>query len=76
MTTDQDTLLRVTGMRCTSCVRRIDHALRDLDGVHGVDVQLHDGQVHVRHDPRVTVPQLLAALRDAGYEASLAAAAA
>ncbi|MDP9034820.1 MAG: heavy-metal-associated domain-containing protein, partial [Myxococcota bacterium] len=40
-------------MTCPSCVRHIEHAVRELDGVADVQVNLRQGEVRVRHDPSV-----------------------
>lgn len=72
----QETVLDVMGMSCPSCVRHVNAALADLDGVVKVDVRLRDGQVHVRHDPELApVSALIEALREAGYESESSAAA-
>ncbi|WAS91397.1 heavy-metal-associated domain-containing protein [Nannocystis punicea] len=76
MNTHHETILDVPGMSCQSCVRHIREALGQLDGVTEVEVRLRDGKVLVHHDPNeATVHRLIAALREAGYESSLAAAA-
>ncbi|MFY0535650.1 heavy-metal-associated domain-containing protein [Nannocystis pusilla] len=76
MNTHHETILDVLGMSCQSCVRHIHAALGELDGVTEVEVRLSEGEVLVRHDQdRATVNHLIAALREAGYESSLAAAA-
>lgn len=68
-----ETLLQVEGMTCHGCVRHVDHALRIIDGVADVDVQLRAGRVRVRRDVRAApLDVLIAALREAGYSASLA----
>jgi copper chaperone len=65
----KDTILQVNGMTCPSCVRHVDGALRELDGVTKVDVRLREGIVHVQHDPSSAPPSaLIAALRAAGYD--------
>lgn len=62
-------------MRCPSCVRHINDALRKLDGVDKVEVRLSDGKVLVRHDrAQATTSRMIAALREAGYESTLSAA--
>lgn len=72
----QETTLTVTGMRCRSCVRHIDDALRRIPGVGGVEVDLAAGTVLVRHDPRAAaIDRLVAVLAEAGYRASARAAA-
>ena len=66
----QESLLHVTGMTCPSCVHHIEHAVRGLDGVADVQVNLRQGDVRVRHDPSVaSVAALVDVIRDAGYEA-------
>jgi copper chaperone len=61
----------VLGMSCPSCVRHINVALSDVEGVQKVDVQLRDGKVLVQYDPSVVdVVALIEALRDAGYEST------
>lgn len=68
MTTPQATILEVQGMTCPSCIRHISAALGELDGVDAVDVKLRDGIVVVNHDAvRASLPQLIAALDEAGY---------
>ena len=68
----RETLLQVDGMTCGSCVRHVDHALRGVGGVTGVEVRLKEGRVLVRHDDEAPLDQLVEALRDAGYEARAA----
>jgi copper chaperone len=76
MNTQHETTLDVSGMTCPSCVRHVNAALRELDGVDNVDVRLRDGKVLVRHDQqKATVNHLIAALREAGYESTVSKAA-
>lgn len=65
----RDTVLEVQGMTCSSCIRHINQALAELDGVGAIDVKLRDGVVVVQHDAaQAPVDRLIDALRDAGYE--------
>jgi Cu+-exporting ATPase len=59
-------------MTCSSCVGRISRALRKLDGVRGVRVELGDELVTVRRDP-ATAPDaaIAAAIEGAGYHARI-----
>jgi copper chaperone len=71
MTSDRETQLNVTGMTCHSCVRHVDDALRELAGVHKVQVQLREGKVLVKHDPQsAPVSAMMQALQDAGYDST------
>lgn len=67
---DKETILDVQGMSCASCVRHVDAALRDLDGVSKVEVQLREGKVLVRHDPSTPIESMIRALSDAGYDSA------
>ncbi|NUT88412.1 heavy-metal-associated domain-containing protein [Pseudomonas corrugata] len=61
--------LQVQGMSCGSCVKHVTEALRPLEGVSDVTVDLQAGRVKVSgvSDGHA----LLAALEDAGYPAQL-----
>ena len=64
----QQTLLDVEGMTCSSCVRHVEAALREVEGVRSVEVRLREGNVLVRHDAGSAPPEaLVAALGEAGY---------
>ncbi|XXY54864.1 heavy-metal-associated domain-containing protein [Sorangium sp. So ce269] len=64
----KETILQVDGMSCPSCIRHIDSALRELDGVDKVDVRLREGTAVVQHDPAsASVDALVEAVRGAGY---------
>ena len=69
----KSTDLRVEGMTCASCVRHVNAALAPIAGVADVSVDLAAGRVKVSGDADVAA--LLAALQEAGYPATLAAAA-
>ena len=65
------TTLSITGMTCASCVARLERALSRTPGVESASVNLATERATVVHDPQVaSVESLLAAVSDAGYEAS------
>jgi Cu+-exporting ATPase len=65
----------IAGMTCASCVNRLTRALRRLDGVEGVEVDLRHETVTVRRVPsRVSTGELGVAVAEAGYAADLEAA--
>lgn len=69
MSTQKDTTLQVQGMTCPSCIRHVNAALTELDGVAKVDVRLREALVVVQHDATAApIDRLVEALRDAGYE--------
>ncbi|OGO56943.1 MAG: hypothetical protein A2Z32_01050 [Chloroflexi bacterium RBG_16_69_14] len=66
----------VMGMTCNSCVNRITRAIRKLDGVTKVHVDLRRETATVCREPAlVSNVVLAAAVEAAGYEADLDAAA-
>lgn len=65
----------VSGMTCGSCVNRITRAVRKLDGVARVTVDLRKETATVRRDPAlVSNAVLAAAVAGAGYEADITSA--
>ena len=62
------TTLRVSGMTCNGCVTHVEAALRKVPGVTAVQVNLATGQAQIDH--QATVSALIAAVKDAGYEAN------
>ena len=65
----------VRGMTCGSCVNRIMRAVRKLDGVTKVSVDLRQETTTVRREPALVSNAALAtAIAEAGYEADVDAA--
>lgn len=74
MKPNEETLLKVEGMSCRSCVSHIHTALSEVQGVQEVSVQFERGQVLVKYDAAAAqVSTFVEALRDAGYESAPAA---
>ncbi|TAJ16579.1 MAG: copper-translocating P-type ATPase [Planctomycetota bacterium] len=69
------TELTVTGMTCAACVRRVENALRAVDGVASAEVNLVTGRASIEHGPKAPNAQALrAAVEHAGYALLPAAA--
>lgn len=67
MAREQTESLQIRGMSCGHCVRAVEDALAELDGV-AVD-QVEIGAATVRYDPDRTSPAALReAVEDAGFE--------
>ncbi len=61
--------LSVKGMTCGACARRVEKAVKGLDGVQQVAVDLAQGQVSVEHDEQRSGRASVAeAIRKSGYE--------
>ncbi len=65
----------VTGMTCSACSAHVDKAVRRLDGVCEVNVNLLGGSMTVDWDGGLTPDQIVSAVEKAGYGASLPGAA-
>ena len=64
---------QITGMSCAACSARVDKAVRHLDGVREVSVNLLTNSMLVSYDAPQTSETICAAVEHAGYGASLAA---
>ena len=63
--------LPVGGMNCASCAARIEKTLNGVPGVDSASVNFATSTATVQYDPaRVGVPELCAAVQDAGYTAT------
>lgn len=58
----------ITGMSCAGCVVAVETALRDVPGVVGASVNFAERTAQVTGTPPATT--LIAAVRDAGYDAT------
>jgi Cu+-exporting ATPase len=64
--------LPIEGMTCTSCASRITRAVRKLDGVESVRVDLGSDSAEVAFDPlRTSLVAMVEVVRRAGYEVQL-----
>ncbi|QOY36867.1 heavy metal translocating P-type ATPase [Anaerobacillus isosaccharinicus] len=62
----------VNGMSCASCVNRVEKAVRKVNGVESVSVNLATNQAQVKYDPtEVADEQIVAAINKLGFEARL-----
>ena len=64
-----ETQLRISGMTCGQCVRRVTHLLQSVSGVRIAAVDLNSGHAIVRHEVEADPQQMLAALETEGYTA-------
>ena len=64
------TQLKISGMTCNHCVKNASLALEDVPGVQTVEVRLQPGSATVQG--QADTAQLIAAVKEAGYEAELA----
>ena len=61
--------LKVSGMSCGHCKAAVEAALKTLNGVNEVEVDLKSGKVIVDYDEGAAAEQeLTEAIKNAGYE--------
>lgn len=65
-----ETQLAIQGMTCASCVLHVEKAILKVPGVTNVEVNLATEKARVVHADEATADQMMAAVADAGYEAS------
>lgn len=62
------TTFNIEGMSCEHCVRHVTGALEELNGVKSVKVSLKKKTAVVEYEGTVTLDEMKAAVKDAGYE--------
>jgi copper chaperone CopZ len=62
--------LRIDGMHCGACVRRVTQALQKVEGAEVQEVRLGAARVQVK-DVSATESALLASITKAGYSAHI-----
>jgi copper chaperone len=62
--------LRIEGMHCASCVRRVSQVLAAVEGVRVNEVQVGAAKIDSTRDP-APVDQIIAAVAKAGFTAHL-----
>lgn len=61
--------LKIEGMSCDHCKKAVTDALKEIDGVDRVDVDLQAGKAIISFDPeRATEQEMKEAIEEAGYE--------
>ena len=63
--------LNVRGMKCEGCAGTVREALQDVEGVLGAEVSLEDGAARLQVEERVAPGDLVAAVEETGYGASV-----
>ena len=61
-------VLNIEGMVCGMCVKHVDKALRDIQGIKDLDLSLESKSAQVQLDQDVPDAVLKAAIEDAGYQ--------
>ena len=66
------TLLTVTGMTCSSCVKLIETTVRQMEGINSIKVSLSQSEAFIEYQPAVTTPEnLCTVIYDMGFDASI-----
>ncbi|MGC9445183.1 MAG: heavy metal translocating P-type ATPase [Candidatus Methanospirareceae archaeon] len=66
---NESAIVKIGGMTCAMCVKTIETALRELDGVSAVTVNLSAEKAYVTYNPRlVTLADMKRAIEAAGYQ--------
>jgi copper chaperone CopZ len=64
------TILKITGMHCTSCAMNIDGELEDL-GVKDVKTNYAKGETEVEYDEKINLNQIQEVIKKIGYSSSI-----
>lgn len=64
------TTYQVTGMSCSHCEASVRSEIAKIDGVQSIDVSANSGVLTIESDAALSDDDVLAAVDEAGYEAS------
>lgn len=68
----KNVILKINGMSCGHCVKRVENALKDLEGVKNANVSLEKSSAEVDYDEsKVSPDKMIEAIKEIEYEASL-----
>lgn len=57
----------ITGMTCGHCVKRVENALLELDGIHSAVVSLDEKRATIEADDKIEDQLIKDAIVDVGY---------
>jgi copper chaperone CopZ len=68
---DKLVVIRIEGMHCAKCERKIKQAMIEIDGIHEVEVDFNSRQASVLYDGESsTVGKLMQTVQSLGYQAT------
>ncbi|MEE9116154.1 MAG: cation-translocating P-type ATPase [Thermoplasmata archaeon] len=60
--------LRIKGLHCADCVRKIDRSMSTLPGVHSIELSFNTGKMAVEYDPDIiSLNEIQSKVRNLGY---------
>lgn len=59
--------IEITGMSCEGCVKNVEKALKEIDGVQNVKASLHPPRAVIEAEKSINTAQLTQALAKVGY---------
>ncbi|SEH69704.1 copper chaperone [Halobacillus karajensis] len=63
-----ETTLKIEGMTCGHCKSAVEGALKEVDGVNEVNVNLETGQVKVSHADSANKVEMREVVEEQGYD--------
>lgn len=61
-------VMKIEGMSCKHCTKRVEDALKNVEGVIGVSVNLKNKEAVVKYKDQVNVDDLKKAVLDLDYQ--------
>ncbi|PNK60018.1 copper ion binding protein [Psychrobacter sp. FDAARGOS_221] len=69
----ENRVINIEGMTCGGCVKSVDNAVSQLNGVQNIEVDLDGNKAAVSFDAQATsVDAIVEAIEEAGFDASVA----
>ena len=65
----ENIILKINGMKCTGCSRRVERALKNTDGIESASVNLETREAHISYNKDlVTYDKICETIVDLGFE--------
>ncbi len=66
----KNSVLDIKGMSCVACVKRVENACKDLDGVEKIEVNLLQNKANISFDEnKISLDNIINSIKESGYEA-------
>jgi Cu+-exporting ATPase len=63
-------ILKIIGMSCASCVYKVENAIKGVEGISSVSVNLATGCATIEYLPSTKITDMIQAIKNVGYQAS------
>ncbi len=64
----KETIIKVQGMECTGCEKRIENVLKNVEGIEKVTANHQKGEVTIEYKEEINQKEIEEKIEDLGFE--------